>query len=307
MDGEEIFCVEPADQGQRLDLYLTAVLDGTSRSRVQSVIRDGKVLLNGAVARPRDVVQAGDEVAWQPPPPAPCETATAEDIPLDILFEDEHLLVLHKPAGMVVHPGAGNFTGTLVSALLHHCGELSSVGGVQRPGIVHRLDKETSGCLVVAKTDASHQSLSEQFAGREVKKVYLAVTVGAPRYRTGKVDAPIERHPAHRQKMRVAQEARGREATTEYNVLTSHAGASLIECRPRTGRTHQIRVHLKHLGCPIQGDILYGKRGDFTRHMLHAWKLEFRHPVTGETLSFVAPPPPEFTAGFPGFQFAPGA
>lgn len=306
MDGKELFRVAPGDDGLRLDLYLTGVLPGTSRSRVQSVVRDGKVLINGVVARPRDIVHTDDEVSWDRPPDAPCETAVAEDIPLDILFEDEHLLVLNKPAGMVVHPGAGNFTGTLVSALLHHCGSLSSVGGVQRPGIVHRLDKETSGCLVVAKTDAAHQGLSEQFAERETKKTYLAVTVGAPRYRNGKVEAPIERHPSHRQKMRVAQESRGREAVTEYSVLASHAGASLIECRPRTGRTHQIRVHLKHLGCPIQGDILYGKRGDFTRHMLHAWKLQFQHPVTGETLSFQAPPPPEFFAGFPGFQLAAG-
>ena len=168
---------------------------------------------------------------------------------------------------------------------------LSQIGGVERPGIVHRLDKETSGCLVVAKTDSAHRSLAAQFAGREVGKVYLALVSGTPRRRSGVVDAPISRHPVNRKKMVVCAIGRGRPAVTEYRVLCSAGGVTLVECRPRTGRTHQIRVHLKHLGCPVLGDPLYGRRGSFSRHMLHAWKLEFRHPFDGRLLAFEAAPP----------------
>ena len=295
MSADQTFVVETSEAGLRLDRYLSARLPEHSRSHIQAVIKEGGVLHNGGPAKASETVRTGDAVAWTAPAPKPCTTAEAEDIPLDILYEDENLIVLHKPAGMVVHPGAGNPSGTLVSALLHHCGNLSLIGGVERPGIVHRLDKETSGCLVVAKNDLAHRSLAEQFANREVKKTYLAVTVGAPRYRTGKVEAPIARHRVHRQKMAVSEPGDGRDALTEYNVLASANGRALIECKPRTGRTHQIRVHLRHLGCPIVGDPLYGKRGAFTRHLLHAWKLEFRHPVSGETMRFEAKPPPEFT------------
>jgi 23S rRNA pseudouridine1911/1915/1917 synthase len=295
MSDEQTFIVETDAAGVRLDRYLAARLPDFSRSQIQTVIREGGVRHNGGPARASEPVRAGDTVTWIAPAPKPCLTAEAEDIPLDIMYEDEHLIVLNKPAGMVVHPGAGNVSGTLVSALLHHCGSLSLIGGVERPGIVHRLDKETSGCLVVAKNDRAHHSLAAQFANREVKKTYLAVTAGVPRYRAGKVDAPIARHRVHRQKMAVSEPGDGRDALTEYTVLASANGRALIECKPRTGRTHQIRVHLRHLGCPILGDPLYGRRGTFTRHMLHAWKLEFRHPVTGETLRFEAKPPPEFT------------
>jgi 23S rRNA pseudouridine1911/1915/1917 synthase len=215
-------------------------------------------------------------------------------MPLEILFEDDFLAVLNKPAGMVVHPGPGHERGTLVSGLLYHFAGLSQIGGATRPGIVHRLDKETSGCLVVAKTDAAHRLLGAQFATREVTKLYLALVSGSPPLRSGVVNAPIARHPVHRKKMAVCAVGRGREAVTEYRVLESAKGMSLIECRPRTGRTHQIRVHLKHLGCPVLGDPLYGRRGSFSRHMLHAWKLEFLHPFTGHRLDFEAAPPPEF-------------
>ena len=215
-------------------------------------------------------------------------------MPLEILFEDDFLAVLSKPAGMVVHPGPGHKGGTLVSGLLHRFGSLSQIGGVERPGIVHRLDKETSGCLVVAKTDAAHRSLASQFAGREVDKVYLALVSGIPRRRSGVVDAPISRHPVNRKKMAVCAVGRGRAAVTEYRVLGSAGEVTLMECRPRTGRTHQIRVHLKHLGCPVLGDPLYGRRGSFERHMLHAWKLEFRHPFDDRLLAFEAAAPPEF-------------
>ena len=265
-----------------------------SRTRIQAVIRSGGVLLNGAPAKASEIVRAGDEVLWCESPPMRCESAQAQKMPLELLFEDDFLAVLNKPAGMVVHPGPGHKGGTLVSGLLHHFGSLSQIGGVERPGIVHRLDKETSGCLVVAKTDAAHRSLAAQFAGREVGKVYLALVSGTPRRRSGVVDAPISRHPVNRKKMVVCAPGRGRAAVTEYRVLSSEGGVTLMECRPRTGRTHQIRVHLKHLGCPVLGDPLYGRRGSFSRHMLHAWKLEFRHPLDGRLLAFEAAVPPEF-------------
>lgn len=295
MPAEQSFVVEQDTPKERLDRYLAARLPEHSRSHIQAVIKNGGVRHNGAPGKSSEPVRPGDTILWQEPDVKPCTTAQPEDIALDILFEDAALIVLHKPAGMVVHPGAGNADGTLVSALLHHCGHLSQIGGEERPGIVHRLDKETSGCLVVAKNDLAHRSLAEQFASREVKKTYLALVAGAPRYRAGTVDAPIARHRVHRQKMTVSEPGDGRDATTDYCVLSSANGRTLIECKPRTGRTHQIRVHLRHLGCPILGDPLYGKRGTFTRHMLHAWKLEFRHPVTGKTVTFTAPPPAEFT------------
>ena len=291
---ERLFEVSSAAAGRRLDRCLAACLPAISRSRIQAVIRSGGVLLNGAPAKASEIVRAGDGILWREPLPMRCESADAQEMPLEILFEDDFLAVLAKPAGMVVHPGPGHKGGTLVSGLLHHFGSLSQIGGVERPGIVHRLDKETSGCLVVAKTDAAHRSLAAQFAGREVGKRYLALVSGTPRQPSGVVDAPIARHPVHRKKMTVSAVGRGRDAVTAYRVLASAAGVSLIECRPRTGRTHQIRVHLKHLGCPVLGDPLYGRRGSFSRHMLHAWKLEFRHPVDGRLMAFEATPPPEF-------------
>jgi 23S rRNA pseudouridine1911/1915/1917 synthase len=292
--GERIFKVSQANAGNRLDRWLAEYLPAVSRSRIQAVIRSGSVLLNGVAAKASQIVRADDEIVWREPALTPCESARAEKMPLEILFEDEFLAVLNKPAGLVVHPGAGHQGGTLVSGLLHHFGKLSGIGGVDRPGIIHRLDKETSGCLVVAKTDGAHRALAAQFASRDVVKIYLALVAGSPRFPTGVVDAPIARDPVHRKKMKVAPIGRGREAITEYRVITSAGGVSLVECRPRTGRTHQIRVHLRHLGCPVLGDPLYGRRGSFSRHMLHAWKLRFGHPLSGERLSFEAAPPPEF-------------
>lgn len=294
MSSSSVHRVSSASVGERLDRFVAAQMPELSRSRVQVLVKAGGILLNGAPARSSESLRENDEVCVTVPEAAPLAEIRAEEIPLAILHEDSDLLVLDKPAGLVVHPGAGNATGTLVHALLHHCHDLSGIGGVERPGIVHRLDKETSGCLVVAKNDAAHQSLSAQFADRTVQKIYLAVVVGTPRRASGTIDAPIARHAVHRQKMAVSQPGRGREAVTEYRVLAGDDGLSLVECLPRTGRTHQIRVHLKHLGHPIAGDPVYGKRGDFARHLLHAWKLSFDHPRDGRRMSFSAPVPADF-------------
>lgn len=284
--------VGEAEARTRLDRYLSASLPDISRVRLQVVIRGGGVLVNGAPARPSYSLRAGDEVEVKIPEEAAPAVARAQDIPLDILHEDAGFLVLNKPAGLVVHPGAGNAEGTLVNALLFHCAGLSVIGGVERPGIVHRLDKETSGCLVVAKTDIAHRAISAQFACRLVQKTYLALVEGVPRMPHGSIQASIGRHAVHRQKMTVSE--RGREASTAYRVLASLLGKTLIDCRPRTGRTHQIRVHLKHLGHPIVGDPLYGRRGGHARHFLHAWKIAFHHPETNAPLEFCAPLPADF-------------
>jgi 23S rRNA pseudouridine1911/1915/1917 synthase len=225
-------------------------------------------------------------------------------MPLEILFEDDSLLVLNKPPGLVVHPAAGHSDGTLVNALLHHCaGRLSGIGGVARPGIVHRLDKDTSGCLAVAKDDATHLSLSTQFAGREVEKIYHAIVLGTLTPETGDIRASIARHPTHRKRMAVT-DGSGRDAWTSYHLMERLRGAALVEVVLHTGRTHQIRVHFKHLGCPLLGDDVYGDRQNrrFTtesgcrapRQMLHAWRLEFTHPVSGKRVRFQAPWPTDF-------------
>jgi 23S rRNA pseudouridine1911/1915/1917 synthase len=278
--------------GWRLDRYLALVLPQFSRSRLQNLIRSGDVQLEGKAARTRETVHAGDVVRLVEPLVQEIEDK-AEEISLEILFEDDDLLVLNKAPGLVVHPGAGNQTHTLVNALLHHCTSLSGIGGKQRPGIVHRLDKETSGCLVVAKNDSTHLSLARQFAEREVKKIYLALVAGTPKRPRGIIEAAIGRHPVHRKKMRVDLR-RGRAARTEYRVLQSGGGISLVECALHSGRTHQIRVHLHHLGHPVIGDSLYGKRSEAPRQMLHAWKLGFTHPRTGERIVFEAPIPEDF-------------
>lgn len=281
--------------GLRLDRFLALELTDFSRSRLQALILGGFVRLNEQEPRPREVVKAGDKVRLHVPPLEKIE-AVGEEIPLHVLFEDDDLLVIDKPAGMVVHPGAGNQEHTLVNALLNHCQTLSGIGGKERPGIVHRLDKETSGCLVVPKNDAAHRELSKQFAARTLKKVYLALVAGRLRKPAGVIDAPIARHPVHRQRMSVARNTRGRSAVTEYKVLRSGAEMSLVECVLHSGRTHQIRVHLHHLGHPIMGDKVYAPKlaKAFPRQMLHAWKLGFTHPGSGEWAEFEAPLPPDF-------------
>ena len=286
--------VPKASAGLRLDRFLALELPQYSRSRLQQLIRDGFVRPNGKTARPRDILRAGDVVDLTEPPPEKIDNQP-EAIPLDILFEDDNLIVINKPAGLVVHPGAGHCKHTLVNALLHHCSILSGIGGKERPGIVHRLDKDTSGCLVVAKNDESHRGLSIQFAERGVDKIYLALVSGKLRRSTGVIEEKIGRHRVHRQRMSVTSE-RGRAARTEYRVLRSSEQASLVECKLHSGRTHQIRVHLHHLGHPVLGDKVYAPKliGKIPRQMLHAWKLGFRHPRTGERRTFEAPLPNDF-------------
>jgi len=286
--------VAPVHTGQRLDRFLADSLPAFSRSQLQRFVRDGFVKVNGKPARPRDLVRGGDAIEWREPAITKID-AEPEAIDLEVLFEDDDLVVINKPAGLVVHPGAGHQTHTLVNALLAHCKNLSGIGGKERPGIVHRLDKETSGALVIAKNDATHRDLAKQFADRTTGKIYLALVAGVPRKSFGTIEAPIARHPVHRKKMSVAQRA-GRSARTEYRVLRSSGDASVLECTIHTGRTHQIRVHLHHLGHPVLGDKLYGgkRAGNLPRQMLHAWKLSFRHPRTGKTMSFTAPIPQDF-------------
>jgi 23S rRNA pseudouridine1911/1915/1917 synthase len=310
--------VEAGATGERLDRYLAgaAAREGLnlSRTRLKALIEGGEVSLNGMAAHdPAAKVAAGDRVALVVPPPEP-SALEGEDIALDIVFEDRHLLVLDKPAGLVVHPAAGHSKGTLVHALIARCGDsLSGIGGVKRPGIVHRLDKDTSGLLVVAKTDAAHQGLAELFAdhGRSGSLVreYLALVWGAMDRKAGTVDAPIARHPRQREKMAVAAEERGRRAVTHWRVEQELGPASLIACRLETGRTHQIRVHLAHIGHPLLGDSVYGAGfkskaaqlpdgaraalAELGRQALHAAKLGFVHPITGEALAFETTPPAE--------------
>jgi 23S rRNA pseudouridine1911/1915/1917 synthase len=288
------FVVSANDAKLRLDQFLAKRLPEYSRSRLQQFIRTGFVRVNERTTRPRQVVRVGDKIDLLEPPLEKIETLP-EPIPLDVLFEDEDLIVINKAAGLTVHPGAGQREHTLVNALLSYCTTLSGIGGKERPGIVHRLDKETSGCLVVAKNDTAHRELSKQFAARTVEKIYLALVAGKLRKPAGIIDEKIGRHPVHRQRMSVSA-SRGRAAKTDYRVIRSSDQASLIECRLHSGRTHQIRVHLHHLGHPVLGDKIYALRfaKNFPRQMLHAWKLGFRRPRTGEWKNFEAPLPADF-------------
>ena len=291
--------IEVSGSHVRLDAYLAAKLPDLSRSRIQTLIREQYILLNGNPAKPRDSVKSGDSISVVIPEAVP-DIAAPQDIPLDILYEDDHILVLHKEHGIVVHPAPGNPDGTLVNALLHHCkGQLSGIGGVERPGIVHRLDKDTSGCLVVAKSDIAHQSLSTQFSERStMEKLYLAVTHGIPAKEKDTIFTHIGRHPVNRQKMAVINPPGGKTAITDYETLATDLATktALVLCHLHTGRTHQIRVHMHHIGTPILGDPIYGKKHELPtpRLMLHAWQLTFNHPVSGKKLHFTAPPPEDF-------------
>ncbi len=305
---------DDAAAGLRLDAVLAAALDGLSRTRIQALVKQGAVKDGDGqvVATPSMKVAAGQRFTVDVPPAAPARPA-AQDMPLEVAFEDDHLIVVDKPAGLVVHPGPGNPDGTLVNALLAHCGEsLSGIGGVARPGIVHRIDKDTSGLLVAAKSDAAHAGLAAQFAERSIERRYTALAWGEPRPLSGRIDAEIGRDPAHRTRMAVRRDG-GRAARTYYTVMERYGGLfSLIECRLATGRTHQIRVHLAHRGNPLVGDYLYGGRRHlpqpwrdtppavavetFGRQALHATVLGFVHPASGEVLSFRSALPQDIAA-----------
>lgn len=298
--------MESSQPDARLDLYVRGRMPAVSRGTIQRLIESGSIRVNGAHAKVTQTPRLGDriDVTWPEPTPA---LAQAEAIPLNILFEDDDLLVINKPAGLVVHPAVGHAEGTLVNALLHHCaGRLSGIGGVARPGIVHRLDKDTSGCLVVARHDASHLALASQFAGRTMEKTYRALVCGAMRTDSGEIRAAIARHPSHRKRMAVSEGSGGREAWTSYRVDERFAGAALVSATLHTGRTHQIRVHFLHIGHPLVGDQTYGKRANTrleeetgfraARQMLHAWRLAFVHPTSGKRLVFEAPVPADFEA-----------
>ena len=301
-----IALIVPKEAGRlRLDQFLARALPKFSRSRIQQLIRQKFVTLNDSPARPRDLIRADDRIEIKEPPPEKIDIEP-KAIPLDVLYEDDDLLVINKPAGLVVHPGAGERAHTLVNALLHRFPKLSGIGGKERPGIVHRLDKDTSGCLVVAKNDEAHRGLSAQFAARSVEKIYLALVGGKLRKTAGTIEEKIGRHPVDRQRMSVASK-RGRAAKTEYRAIASSNEMSLLECRLHSGRTHQIRVHLHHLGHPVLGDKVYGSRfaKTFPRQMLHAWKLGFQHPRAGDWKNFEAPLPNDFADAITPLQLPP--
>jgi 23S rRNA pseudouridine1911/1915/1917 synthase len=293
------------EAGLRLDLWLARRLPSLSRARLQALVAAGCVLLDGRPTRASVRLRTGQTARVTVPPPVPAEPRP-EDIAIATVHEDPHLLVVNKPAGLVVHPGAGTAHGTLVNALLRHVSDLSGVGGVLRPGIVHRLDKGTSGLMVVAKDDETHRALVRQFAGRTVEKEYLALVLGVPARAAGEVDAPIGRDPVHRQRMSV-RALRGREARTSWRVEERFDGAALLRVLIHTGRTHQIRVHLASIGHPVAGDGVYGGTrtpssrrlacrealSSLARPALHAARLAFTHPASGARLSFGAPLPPD--------------
>ena len=291
------FTAAPADAGQRLDRWLAGQAGAPSRSALQGLMEAGFVRRNGAPANKKDKLAAGDRITLTLPDPQPIE-AQPQDIPLDIVYEDDHLLVVNKPKGMVVHPAPGNPDGTLVNALLYHCrGQLSGVGGAIRPGIVHRIDKDTSGLLVVAKDDLTHQGLSEQMAVHAIHRVYHAVVYGNIRQDTGTIEAPIGRDPRDRKRMAVTP-GQGKRACTHWQVLERFGRFTLLACRLETGRTHQIRVHMAHIGHPLAGDPVYGPRSvirELQGQCLHAKELGFRHPVTGQEMRFDSPLPAYFT------------
>ena len=268
----------------RLDRFLAEKERELTRSRIHSLIGEGQVTLNGQVARPAQKVRTGDRVTLTVPPVRESDLIP-QDIPLEVIYQDSDIVVIDKPAGLSVHPGPGHPDGTLVNALLARCPDIQGIGGVHRPGIVHRLDKDTSGLIVVAKTEKAHHDISSQIKSRAVHKGYMALTVGAPPQDSGTVDAPIARDPRHRQRMAVV--LGGRESRTHFRVVKELDGHALLSLTLETGRTHQIRVHLAYLGYPIYGDEVYGRRSPtLPRQFLHASALEFRHPRTGEQVSF---------------------
>ncbi len=331
-------CAGPEDMGARLDKWLSERFDGLSRSRSKALIEAGNLSVDGEpTLDPRTKIAEGREYALTLPDPEPA-APEPEDLPLVVLYEDEHLIIVNKAAGMAVHPAPGVWSGTLVNALLHHCaGSLSGIGGVARPGIVHRLDKETSGVMLAAKSEAAHVKLVETFQAHDIERAYLAVTRGAPRPLAGTVDTRVARSTADRKKMAVVRNPdseAGKRAITHYRALETFGlldkgsglpAAALVECVLETGRTHQIRVHMAHIGAPLIGDPVYGKHrgvksygaGDafdhavktaraFSRQALHARLLGLRHPTTGEEMQFEAPPPPDLAGLLAALRAMPG-
>lgn len=296
--------VETSLPGERLDAFLRTKFPVVSRGTLQKLIDTGDIKVNKKDVKPTYSPKAGDVISVHWPEPKKLELIP-EEIPLNILFEDSDLIVLNKPPDLVVHPGAGNYEHTLVNALLHHCaGELSGIAGYARPGIVHRLDKDTSGCLVIAKNDTAHLGLSDQFRNRTVEKIYHAILCGELPKAAGEIQAPIARHPSHRRTMTVAEPGKGREARTSYRILERLRSATLVQVVLHTGRTHQIRVHFHHLGFPLAGDRVYGGRQNVRlraqtnytapRQMLHSYSLTFQHPRSGKSISATAPWPDDF-------------
>ncbi|MCL2360799.1 MAG: RluA family pseudouridine synthase [Defluviitaleaceae bacterium] len=291
--------VADAYNDARIDVFLSENIDGLSRNTAQRIISEGHVTINNRGITKNTRLKTGDEVVCITPSPTPSE-AEAEAIPLDIVYEDADIIVINKPQRMVVHPAAGHHSGTLVNALLHHCGDsLSGIGGAQRPGIVHRLDKDTSGLIVVAKNDAAHSSLTNQLANREIGRIYQAICLGNIKKDSQDVNVPIGRHPQDRKKMApiTHEKRKSREALTHISVLERMPRFTLIEAKLHTGRTHQIRVHLSYMGHPVLGDLLYGLKKPplgLTSQVLHAKKLSLRHPSTNELMDFEIPLPDYF-------------
>ncbi|MBD2020102.1 RluA family pseudouridine synthase [Leptolyngbya sp. FACHB-36] len=292
------------EAGERLDVYLANELTGLSRSRLQKLITEGQVQRNGTCTSKKAIVQVGDHIQVTIPDAAPLDLQP-EEIPLDILYEDDHLLILNKPVGLVVHPAPGHASGTLVNALLAHCrtpdgkSTLSGIGGTQRPGIVHRLDKDTSGAIAIAKTDLAHHHLQQQFQNKTARRDYLAVVYGAPADH-GTIDAPIGRHPVDRKKMAIVPETDGgRRAVTHWHVTERLGNYTLITFELETGRTHQIRLHAAHIGHPVVGDPLYSSGRSIGVNLpgqaLHAWRLRLHHPISSELIEAIAPLPHTFT------------
>ncbi len=292
--------VPPEGGGRRLDAWLAVALPELSRARIQALMHDGQITLDGKPARPNDHPRSGQSIVVRLPPPV-AAIPLPEDRPLDIVYEDADLVVLDKPADLVVHPAPGHADGTLVNALLHHCKDLAGIGGVERPGIVHRLDKDTTGLMVVAKRDAAMAGLVRAFQSGGIRKEYLALVHGVPKHARGTITTQIGRDPVNRKRM--AAVPRGKPAVTHYSIEERLGGVTLVRTRIETGRTHQIRVHMAHLGLPLVGDALYGStRRDRAipecppRPMLHAARLAFAHPLTGVPLSFERPPHAEMLA-----------
>ncbi len=286
------------NDGERLDSFLARQHSGLSRSRIQRLIEDGHVTIDGRSAKASLKVLAGQNVVLEVPPPSPT-LLLPQEIPLAVVREDDDLVVVDKPAGMIVHPSPGNEDWTLANAVLAHAPDIEGVGGERRPGIVHRLDKDTSGLIVVAKNERAHANLSQQFKDRTVKKAYLALVVGHPTPPEADVDGPIGRHPHDRQKMAIV--STGRPALTRYRVERSFQDVSLVEVRPKTGRTHQIRVHMASIGHPVVGDLTYGNRTPgLSRQFLHAYRLGFKHPSTSEMVQFNSELPDELRSYLDG-------